>query len=114
MTALYLYDDARARAFEPFASTRPVSELVSGAALIRERWKSALQPATTHFIAGSRHADFDEGSESVAATGVIPAGSIVANARCVPAIAADIANAAQRVATCSMWRSGRELAAVRI
>jgi UDP-N-acetylglucosamine diphosphorylase/glucosamine-1-phosphate N-acetyltransferase len=114
MTALYLYDDARARSFEPFASTRPVSELVAGAALIRERWKSVIQPASTHFIAGSRHNDFDEGPESIAATGLIPAGSIVANARCVPAIAPDVANAAQRVATCSVWRSGNALAAVRV
>ncbi len=27
---LYLYDDAHARSFEPFALTRPVSELCAG------------------------------------------------------------------------------------
>lgn len=112
--ALYLYDDARARTFEPFASTRPVSELVAGAALIRERWKTAMQPSKTFFLAGDRHTDFDETDDSRSATGQIPAGSIIANARCAPAIPEDIANVARRLATCSMWRSGDTLAAVRI
>ena len=114
MSALYLYDDARARTFEPFASTRPVSEMVAGATLIRERWKTATQPTGTFFIAGDRHRDFDEGDESRPASGQIPAGSIIANARCVPAIPADITNVARRAAACSMWRSGHQLAAVRI
>jgi hypothetical protein len=37
VTALYLYDDARARAFEPFALTRPASELRAGAEITRRR-----------------------------------------------------------------------------
>jgi UDP-N-acetylglucosamine diphosphorylase/glucosamine-1-phosphate N-acetyltransferase len=114
VTALYLYDDAQARTFEPFASTRPLSEMISGAALIRERWKSALQPSATYFISNRIHDLFDEGSESTPAHGEIPAGSIIANARCVPAIPDDIPNVARRAATCSMWRRGERLAAVRI
>jgi UDP-N-acetylglucosamine diphosphorylase/glucosamine-1-phosphate N-acetyltransferase len=114
MTALYLFDDTRARTFEPFASTRPISELVAGAMLIRERWKTLVQPTQTFFLAGARHLDFDEGDESRAATGQIPAGAIIAHARCAPALAEDITKAAQRAAGCSMWRSGERLAAVRI
>ena len=73
MTTVYLYDDARARTFEPFASTRPVSEMVAGTALIRERWKAALGANDTQFIAGPRHADFDEPGAR-AATGMLPRG----------------------------------------
>ena len=113
MTALYLYDDLRARSFEPFASTRPISEMVAGTALIRRRWGAALASATAHFLAGLRHLDFDEPG-ATAATGTIPAGSIVALSRCVPALPADPANVSRRAATCSMWRCGTELAAVRI
>ena len=114
MTALYLYDDARARTFEPFASTRPISELVAGAALIRERWKTVLQPASTHFLAGPRHAHFDEGDATQPGEGQIPAGAVIVNARCVPALPLDIPNARRRAAACSMWRNGERLAAVRI
>ena len=41
MSSLYLYDDAAAREFEPFALTRPISELRAGTDLIRERWERA-------------------------------------------------------------------------
>ena len=42
MSGVYLYDDARARRFEPFALTRPAGELRAGALLVRERWARAL------------------------------------------------------------------------
>jgi UDP-N-acetylglucosamine diphosphorylase/glucosamine-1-phosphate N-acetyltransferase len=112
MTTVFLYDDARARTFEPFASTRPVSEMAAGTTLIRERWKAALGADDAQFIAGPRHADFDEPGAR-AATGVLPAGSIIANARCVPTLATDAARAERRAATCSLWRCGDQLAAVR-
>src|SRR5579884_828232 len=118
MTTLFLYDDARARSFEPFASTRPVSELVAGIALIRDRWKAALQPsAGTRYLAGDAHADFDEAgldARPPAADDTIPAGSIIANARFAPAFPADARNIAQRVATCTMWRAENQLVAVRV
>jgi UDP-N-acetylglucosamine diphosphorylase/glucosamine-1-phosphate N-acetyltransferase len=112
MTALFLYDDARARAFEPFSSTRPVSEMVAGTALIRDRWIAALQPDTVHFLAGRRLAAFDEPG-ALAATGMIPAGSIIAHARCAPAFPVEPEKVPRRTATCSMWQSGGRLAAVR-
>jgi UDP-N-acetylglucosamine diphosphorylase/glucosamine-1-phosphate N-acetyltransferase len=112
MTTLYLYDDTRARAFEPFASARPVSELVAGTMLIRDRWRHALQPSDIQFIAGPRLEHFDEPGAK-AATGMIPSGSVIALSRCAPALPADPSKVARRSATCSMWRCGVELAAVR-
>jgi UDP-N-acetylglucosamine diphosphorylase / glucose-1-phosphate thymidylyltransferase / UDP-N-acetylgalactosamine diphosphorylase / glucosamine-1-phosphate N-acetyltransferase / galactosamine-1-phosphate N-acetyltransferase len=114
VTRLVLYDDARARTFEPFASTRPVSEMVAGFAPIRERWKVALQPSEVQFIAGDRMLDFDEGDDTSAATGVIPTGSIIVNSRCVPELPKDITRASDRAATCSLWRCGDQVAAVRL
>src|SRR5262249_44359681 len=84
MSAIYLYDDARARQFEPFALTRPLSELMAGAALQRERWQTVLQLPVAGFLAASHLEDFDELSAPPAARDVIPAGSIIANSRFVP------------------------------
>jgi len=114
LSALYLYDDARARTFEPFASSRPISELVSGISTIRERWQTALQGVTkTHFLAGRRHADFDEWSQSLPADATIPAGAIVVNARAVPGVPADIVKLGRYNAGCSVWRCGERLAGIR-
>jgi len=115
LSSLYLYDDARARGFEPFASSRPISELVSGVATIRERWQIALQGVkSTRFLAGRRHLDFDEGSESAPAGGTIPAGAIIVNARAVPAVPADVLKLGRFNAGCSVWRCAERLAGIRI
>jgi UDP-N-acetylglucosamine diphosphorylase/glucosamine-1-phosphate N-acetyltransferase len=117
LSSLYLYDDARARGFEPFASSRPISELVSGISTIRDRWQVALQGVKeTHYLAGQRHADFDDGGgqQSVAATGTIPAGAIVVNARAVPAFPADVVKLGRYNAGCSVWRCGKRLAGIRL
>jgi UDP-N-acetylglucosamine diphosphorylase/glucosamine-1-phosphate N-acetyltransferase len=115
MTTLVLYDDARARTFEPFASTRPLAEMRAGAALIRERW-SALFPShdVVQFIAGDRLASFDEPGAARAASATLPAGAIVVNARFAPAFPSDLPKAMQRAATTSLWRAGDRLAAVRL
>jgi UDP-N-acetylglucosamine diphosphorylase/glucosamine-1-phosphate N-acetyltransferase len=86
--------------------------MVAGTTLIRERWKAALGVDDAQFIAGTRHADFDEPG-TTAATGRLPAGSIVANTRCVPQLPGDPSRAERSAATCSLWRSGDELSAVR-
>ena len=88
MTAIYLYDDARARSFEPLALTRPLSEIVAGAALQRERWQTALQLPVAGFISGSHLRDFEEPSGASMARGGIPAGSVLVNARFVPRLSA--------------------------
>jgi UDP-N-acetylglucosamine diphosphorylase/glucosamine-1-phosphate N-acetyltransferase len=115
MSDFYLYDDQRARTFEPFASTRPVSELVAGAILIRERWRTALQPdGEPRFLAGARHRTFEEPGAARAAAGTIPAGAIVANARCAPAVPDDIREAGEQAEKHRVWRCGDRVAAVRL
>ena len=87
MNPLYLFDDARARAFEPFALTRPASELRVGAEVTRRRWERALGTRAAGFL-GAPHLDrFVELDAPPAARGVLPAGAIVANARCIPRLA---------------------------
>lgn len=114
---LYLYDDARARTFEPFASARPISEMTAGIALIRDRWSTVLDVngGTLH-LAGQRHAHFDEPfvhGAGRAAAGVIPAGSIIANSRCVLALARRGISTSGRRAPRG-WRVGDRVAAIRV
>jgi UDP-N-acetylglucosamine diphosphorylase/glucosamine-1-phosphate N-acetyltransferase len=83
---LYLYDDARARSFEPFALTRPVSELCAGALLTRQRWAILCGEAVAGAVVADHLRDFTEFDAPPAATGVIPAGTLLANSRCIPVI----------------------------
>ncbi len=109
MPPLFLYDDATAREFEPFALTRPVSELRAGIALIRRRWERALGARAAGFV-GAAHLDgFAEldAPHAVSAGATLPAGAIVANNRCVAALAD-----APREA--DVWRCGGRVAAVRL
>ena len=85
MSALYFYDDAQARQFEPFALTRPGSELRAGTSLIRRRWERATGLQSAGFISSPHLTQFEEGNAPPALTlkSEIPAGSIVVNTRCV-------------------------------
>lgn len=85
MSAVHLYDDARARTFEPFALTRPAGELRAGALLVRERWSRALgMPAVGH-VTSSHLAGFEEPDAApVRDGGDIPAGDWVVNSRFAP------------------------------
>jgi len=85
MSALYFYDDSRARQFEPFALTRPVSELRAGTSLIRTRWEKATGLPSAGFVGSPHLAHFEEGNAppAVAPKSEIPAGSIVVNTRCL-------------------------------
>ena len=113
MSGLYLYDDERARALEPFALTRPVAEMVAGTALQRERWQTALQMAVVGVITAAHLADFEEGSSSPAAQGGIPAGSVLANARFVPKLGGLQLPNENTDASADLWMSGGRIAAVR-
>jgi UDP-N-acetylglucosamine diphosphorylase/glucosamine-1-phosphate N-acetyltransferase len=86
---LFLYDDARARGFEPIALTRPLGEARSGARLVRERWSYALQLPIAGFVAAEHLWEFEErdAPPAVSPDAVLPAGSIVVNTRCAPALA---------------------------
>ncbi len=85
MSALYFYDDARARQFEPFALTRPASELRAGTSLIRRRWERATSLESAGFISSAHLAHFEEGNAppAVPPKSEIPAGSVIVNSRCV-------------------------------
>ena len=84
MTSIYLYDDARARGFEPFSLTRPLAEMRAGAWLQRERWQAALRMPVAGFVSGGHLTDFEEPGSAPAARGGLPAGTVIANARFVP------------------------------
>ena len=113
---LYFYDDVRARGFEPFASARPISEMTAGIALIRDRWSMTLGTSDgAQFFAAPGHADFDEAfvpGAARAAHGVVPAGSIIANSRCVPALT-NRGVASARGASAG-WRIGDRVGAIRV
>jgi len=80
------YDDAVARRFEPFALTRPFSEMRVGALLVRERWCTATGRAARGFLGAPELCDFREPGAPRAARGLLPAGTLVAHARCAIAL----------------------------
>ena len=108
MTAgLVMYDDARARRFEPFALTRPAGELRAGADLIRRRWERAAGARAAGFAGAPHLAAFEELDAPPAAMGTLAAGTIVANARC--AVALD-----SRLGDAGAWSCDGRIAAVRL
>lgn len=104
---LYLYDDARARSFEPFALTRPASELRSGAEVVRRRWERALDARAAGFLSAPHLDGFAEFDAPPFARGTLPAGSIVANARFSPRLLAARSHA-------DVWRAAGRVTAVRL
>ena len=119
MSALYIYDDDRARTFEPFALTRPAGTLVAGTSPVWLRWQAALQVEAAGLIAAPHLGDFDEKFAPQVAGGIVPAGSIVANARFAPAVAALATRSLARGAVATgrsearAWVSAGRVAAVR-
>lgn len=113
MSGLYLYDDARARELEPFALTRPMAEMVAGTASQRDRWQTALQLPVVGVISAAHLTDFEESTSSAAASGGIPAGSVIANARFVPKLSELRLPNDSGDASADLWMSGGRVAAVR-
>jgi UDP-N-acetylglucosamine diphosphorylase/glucosamine-1-phosphate N-acetyltransferase len=108
VTSLFLYDDAVGRAFEPFALTRPCSELLAGTHLVRERWEVALGMGTQGALTAAHLARFEEfgAARCVSSPTDLAEGSIVANARFACALA--------RVPAAGVWTCGDRVAAVRL
>lgn len=107
MSAFYLYDDARARRFEPFALTRPVGELRAGGALVRHRWEVALGlPCAGHLVAPHLAHFHEDGAPGAVTVGAIPAGSVIVNARALPTLAP--------LPPAGRWHIAGEVAAVRL
>lgn len=92
MSALYLYDDARARAFEPFALTRPMSAMRVGAMLARDRWTRAQGALPAGLIAAPAHEDFEE-NESPPGARELARGAIIANTRCAVSLSTALGDA---------------------
>jgi len=115
VTGLYLYDDSIAREFEPFSLTRPTSELMAGVAIIRERWERVSGAKAVGFISSPHldHFDEDGAPRAVAADATIPAGSLIANSRFVPAIATNLQATAGEMQDASAFHCGDEICAVR-
>lgn len=91
--ALLLYDDIIARAFEPFATSRPLGEVRVGALLVRERWASVLDTAASGFM-GAPHLDgFVEFDAPPAWNATVPAGSWIVNTRALPFLDARVGSA---------------------
>jgi UDP-N-acetylglucosamine diphosphorylase / glucose-1-phosphate thymidylyltransferase / UDP-N-acetylgalactosamine diphosphorylase / glucosamine-1-phosphate N-acetyltransferase / galactosamine-1-phosphate N-acetyltransferase len=86
--SLYLYDDERARRFVPFALTRPASELCAGAVLTRHRWMRVSGEAAAGLLVADHLRDFGEFDAPPVVTQPLPAGALVVNSRCIPALAA--------------------------
>ncbi len=95
MKRFYLYDDAKARDFEPFALTRPVSELRAGAEIIRLRWERAARTKAYGFVGAPHLASFDELGAPPAVSGdaTVAAGSVIANSRFAVSLSAEIDDA---------------------
>jgi UDP-N-acetylglucosamine diphosphorylase/glucosamine-1-phosphate N-acetyltransferase len=107
MTSLVLYDDVVARAFEPFALTRPTSELRAGALLVRERWERMLGLSTAGIVSSAHLDEFEEPGAPTMMTGDIPAGTVLVNARCALALEPVASDA-------DVWRCDGRIAAVRL
>jgi UDP-N-acetylglucosamine diphosphorylase / glucose-1-phosphate thymidylyltransferase / UDP-N-acetylgalactosamine diphosphorylase / glucosamine-1-phosphate N-acetyltransferase / galactosamine-1-phosphate N-acetyltransferase len=86
--SLYLYDDHRARGFEPFALTRPISELCAGAMITRRRWASVCGEPVAGIIAAEHLLDFSEFDSPPAVARIIPPRARVASSRCIPLLSA--------------------------
>jgi len=106
--ALVMYDDRAARAFEPFALTRPIGELRAGGEVIRRRWTRILGEAATGFVGAAHLARFEEFDAPPCATGTLAAGTWVVNSRCAPVLTLVLPTGARTV------RVGGRVAAVRL
>jgi UDP-N-acetylglucosamine diphosphorylase/glucosamine-1-phosphate N-acetyltransferase len=106
--SFFLYDDARARAFEPFALTRPIGELRAGALVTRERWERVTGEDAAGHVVAAHLVDYDEPHAPGAVTDTLPAGSWLVNSRFLPALDARPSHEA------SVWRCAGRYAAVRL
>lgn len=85
---ILLYDDAIARTFEPFATSRPLGEVRAGALLIRRRWEHLLQARSWAFVSSS-HLDGFQELDAPRFIDDTPSGSVwLVNTRAIPILQA--------------------------
>ena len=104
---IVLYDDAAARALEPFALTRPACEFRTGAVLLRERWAQHAYGEISGRVGAPHLASFDEPGAPRSASGVIDAGTVLANSRFAPVLEVPLDDA-------DAWMADGKVAAVRL
>lgn len=105
-----LYDDAAARRFEPFATSRPLGEVRAGALLVRERWETVLGVGSGGFISARHLQGFAEFDAPPFLNGrTLVAGTWLVNTRALPFLdgpapevlrSASVITIAGRVAAC--------------
>jgi UDP-N-acetylglucosamine diphosphorylase/glucosamine-1-phosphate N-acetyltransferase len=83
---MFVLDDARARRFEPFSTSRPLSEMRVGALLQRQRWQQVLQTSVLGHISSPHLAGFEEFDAPPHHEGDVPAGAWLVNSRAVPTL----------------------------
>ena len=83
---MFLLDDARARRFEPFSTSRPLSDMRVGALLQRQRWQQVLQTSCEGAIVAPHLAGFEEFDAPACHSGDVPAGAWLVNSRAVPTL----------------------------
>lgn len=105
---IVLYDDAVARDFEPFASTRPLGEVRAGALLTRERWAMWFGESVVAAISAPHLSHFAEFDAPAMASLPIPGGTWLVNTRALPVLAAVERGGADVI------RIGERVAAVRV
>jgi len=103
-----LYDDAVARRFEPFATSRPLGEMRAGAPLVRERWAHVLARDAGGFVSRDSLGDFAEFDAPPFMREEIPRGAIVVNTRALPHLGTAITPAT------ATWTLHGRVAAVRL
>lgn len=112
---LWLYDDARARTFEPFALTRPASAMLAGTRLVRDRWMLVFGFETAVVLCAPHLAGLHDSAPGLPSedTSDIPVGSVIANARCIPVAGSLFSPDAVSTGPAS-WRCAGRVAAIRI
>ncbi len=96
---IILYDDAVARTFEPFATSRPLGEVRAGALLGRERWARWFGDEVRAHVSAAHLAGFVEFDAPAALRGDVPAGAWLVNSRALPALQFNNHTAAMRAVT---------------
>ena len=110
---IWLYDDDRARGFEPFALTRPASTMLAGMRTVRDRWSMVFHGVDPVALCADHLAGMEDlAGESAGARDEIPAGSVVANARCIP-VAGVLEADYTPGSGAAIWRCASRVAAIR-
>ena len=109
---IWLYDDARARGFEPFALTRPASAMLAGTRMVRDRWATVFQADETVALASDHLTGLYDSAPASESTPDIPAGSVIVNTRCIPVAGVLETDSAAGVSP-SVWQCAGRVAAIR-